>query len=204
MKIFKAFLIVAAIFLLLSWIIGSFLGPDDLAQCGASPSSKAGCERAGAVVAISGGDTKARAAEAIKLFQAGWGEHLIFSGAAADKSGPSNAAVMKQQAIDAGIDPNAIIVEELSETTTENAEKTTNIFKQNGITSAILVTSAYHERRATLEFARRSTGAKVRSHPVATDKQWSSWWWLTPSGWALAIPELASSLVLSTGGVDRT
>lgn len=204
MKFLKAFLVVVVCFLLFVWAIGSFLGPDDLKQCGVSPSEAAGCGPAGAIVAISGGDTSARAAEAIKLYQAGWSDTLIFSGAAADKSGPSNAAVMKQQAIDAGIDANNIIVEELSETTMQNAEQTTNIFKQRGITSAILVTSAYHERRATLEFDRRALGVKVRSHPVASDKQWSSWWWLTPTGWTLALPELASSLVLATGGVDHT
>ena len=179
---------------------------DDLRGCGATPVNDATskCAAADAIVAVSGGDTTARAEEAIKLFKAGWGDTLIFSGAAADKSGPSNAAVMKQQAIDAGIDANNIIVEELSETTMQNAEQTTNIFKQRGITSAILVTSAYHERRATLEFDRRALGVKVRSHPVASDKQWSSWWWLTPTGWTLALPELASSLVLATGGVDHT
>ena len=204
MKFLKALLVVVVCFLLFVWAIGSFLGPDDLKNCGIAPSATTGCERAGAIVAVSGGDTAARAAEAIQLYQNGWGDLLIFSGAAADKSGPSNAAVMKQQAIDAGIDANQIIVEELSETTTQNAEQTTNIFKEHGIKSAILVTSAYHQRRATLEFDRRALGVKVRSHPVASDKQWSSWWWLTPTGWTLAIPELASSLVLATGGVDRT
>lgn len=204
MKLLKAAAIVSLLLVVSAWLIGSFLGPDDLKQCGVAPSEKVGCERAAAIVAVSGGDTSARAAEAIKLYQQGWGELLIFSGAAADKSGPSNAAVMKQQAIDAGVDPNSIIIDEVSETTIENAEETVNIFKQHGITSAILVTSAYHQRRATLEFDRRALGVKVRSHPVATDKQWNSWWWLTPNGWMLALPELASSLALSTGGVDRT
>ena len=138
MKFLKALLVVVVCFLLFVWAIGSFLGPD-------APSATTGCERAGAIVAVSGGDTAARAAEAIQLYQNGWGDLLIFSGAAADKSGPSNAAVMKQQAIDAGIDANQIIVEELSETTTQNAEQTTNIFKEHGIKSAIL-----DERRLSL------------------------------------------------------
>lgn len=55
---------------------------------------------------------------------------------------------MQERAIDAGVDPNVIIVEENSENTIENAEQTTNIFKTHDITSAILVTSGYHERRA--------------------------------------------------------
>lgn len=204
MKAFKITLVVLALFLLTAWGIGSYLAPDDLSKCGETPSDKTGCGQADAIVAISGGDTTARANEAIKLYQNGWGNLLIFSGAAADKTGPSNAAVMKQQAIDAGIDPNSIIVEELSETTTENAEETVNIFKEHDVESAILVTSAYHERRAILEFGRRALGVSVRAHPVATDNQWGRFWWLTPTGWALALPEFARSLVLMTGGVDRS
>ena len=110
---------------------------------------------------------------------------------------------MRQQALDAGIDESSIIVEANSQTTTENAVQTTDIFAAHNIKSAILVTSAYHERRATLEFQRRATGVQLRSHPVATDKQWNQWWWLTPTGWALAIPEVVKSLILSTGGVEE-
>ena len=186
-----------------AWVVGSFLGPDDLAQCGPTPSSKQGCGAANAIVAVSGGDTSARAAEAIRLYKNGWADVLIFSGAAADKSGPSNAEVMRDQAIDAGVDPLKIIIEKNSQTTTENATETTDIFEEYGIKSAIIVTSGYHERRATLEFERRATGVKLRSHPVANDKHWGPWWWITPTGWSLAIPELVKSLILSTGGVEE-
>lgn len=204
MKFIKGIIIALVLFLGVSWIVGSYISPDDLSGCEAKPSSKDGCEAAGAVVAVSGGDTLARADEAIKLFQAGWGERLIFSGAAADKSGPSNAQVMAQRAIDAGVDPNSILTDDVSETTIENAAETSNIFKQHGITSAILVTSAYHERRAMLEFDKRALGVKIRGHPVASDKQWNSWWWLTPTGWALAVPEFVRSLILTAGGIaDR-
>ena len=204
MGFLKAIITAVVIFFLIVWGIGAYLGPDALKSCeNGQPSAKAGCERADAIVAVSGGDTTARTDEAIKLYKKGWADWIIFSGAAADKSGPSNALVMKQQAIDAGIDPNSIITEEASETTDQNASATTSIFKQKGIKSAILVTSAYHERRAMLEFDRRALGVDLRPHPVATDKQWSKFWWLTPTGWALAVPELIRSLVLSTGGIDR-
>lgn len=205
MKYVKGIIIAVICLLLLVWAIGSYLAPDDLAKCkGLVPSAKDGCATADAIVALSGGDTPARADEAITLYKNGWAGILVFSGAAADKSGPSNAAVMKQQAIDAGIDPNVILVEETSETTTENAAETVSLFKKHNITSAILVTSGYHERRALLEFDRRTLDVEVRAHPVPTDKQWSRVWWLTPEGWSLAIPELVRSLILSTGGVaDR-
>lgn len=204
MKLLKIIAAVAVVFALLVWGISSYLGVNDLAKCDISPSSKKGCEPADAVVAISGGDTSARAEEAIKLYKNGWGQFLIFSGAAADKSGPSNAKVMEQQAIEEGVDPNVIIIEETSETTKENAEETSSIFETRGIKSAIIVTSSYHERRALLEFGRRAPGVALRGHPVAEDNQWGPLWWLTPTGWVLAIPEVVHSFILSTGGVaDR-
>lgn len=61
------------------------------------------------------------------------GTNTYFSGAAADKSGPSNAAVMKQRAINAGVVASAIIVEELSESTDQNAKQTTSIFIERGL-----------------------------------------------------------------------
>lgn len=203
MKLVKIIIGIIVVFFLLVWAINSYLDVDDLRGCGTTPSTKKGCEPADAVVAVSGGDTSARASEAIKLYQNGWGQMLIFSGAAADKSGPSNARVMEEQAITAGVDPNVIILDETSETTAQNASETSNIFKQHGIKSAILVTSAYHERRAILEFNKRATGVEIRGHPVAHDDQWGPWWWTTPIGWSLAISETVHSLILSTGGVDQ-
>lgn len=203
MKAVKIIAAVLAAFFLLVWAISSYLGVDHLKKCGDTPSVKDGCEAADAIVAVSGGDTSARADEAIKLYKNGWGNVLIFSGAAADKSGPSNARVMAGQAIDAGIDPSSILIEETSETTLENALETSNIFKDKNITSAIIVTSAYHERRALLEFRRKAPSVELRGHPVSEDKQWGPLWWLTPTGWALAMPETVQSLILSTGGTPR-
>lgn len=177
-----------------------YLGPDDLAQCVAQPSQKSGCSKADAIVAVSGGDTKARTLEAIKLYKDGWAPKLVFSGAALDKSGPSNAEVMRREARAAGVAGADIIIEGYSTTTKQNAEKTQSIFEKNKITSVILVTSVYHQRRAALEFSKRSSGLNVRSHPVSSDKQWSSWWWATPVGWYLAIGELIKIIVFYTAG----
>lgn len=203
MKLLKIILVVAVLFFAVVWAIGSYLNVDNLHGCGDVPSTKKGCEPADAVVAISGGDTSARAAEAIKLYKEGWGQILIFSGAAADKSGPSNARVMEAQAITAGVDPNAIFLDETSETTAQNASETSDIFKKQGVTSAIIVTSAYHERRAMLEFDKRATGVEIRGHPVAQDSQWGPFWWATPVGWSLAVSETVHSFILYAGGGNQ-
>lgn len=188
--------------LIASLVIGLsiYLSPNDLASCGATPSEKAPCQKADAIVAISGGDTLARTYEAIRLYQNGWADKLIFSGAALDKSGPSNAEVMRREAAKAGVPSDAIITEELSATTKENAANTQAIFSDNEISSVILVTSAYHQRRAGLEFRTLPGNVDLRNHPVAQDNQWSSWWWATPTGWYLAIGEFIKIIAFYVGG----
>ena len=181
-------------------LIGAYLGPNDLADCDASPSTKKGCGAADAIVAVSGGDTAARTREAITLYQHGWAPKLIFSGAAQDKSGPSNAEVMRREALNAGVSEADIIIEENAATTKQNAEETKSIFDEDHISSVIVVTSAYHQRRAGLEFGKRAQNVAVRNHPVAHDNQWSSWWWLTPTGWFLAIGELVKIIAFYVGG----
>lgn len=203
MKFLKALGLIIVAFLLFSWLVGSYLSPDDLSDCEVYPTETKGCGVADAIVAISGGDTTARADEAIALYKNGWASKIIFSGAAADKTGPSNAAVMKQRAIDSGVPITAVVLEDRSETTAENASETADIFDQHKIKSAILVTSAYHQRRAGLEFDKRAGGIEMRRHPVAVDKHWGPYWWLTPTGWSLAMPEFVRSLILSAGGIDQ-
>lgn len=179
----------------------AYLGPDDLAKCKDLPDNSLSCQPTDAIVAISGGDTSSRAREAIDLYKKGWAPKLIFSGAAQDKSGPSNAEVMRDVARDAGVPDVDIITEDEGETTRQNAENTLDIFQKNEISSVILVTSGYHQRRASLEFNKRSEGlVNVRNHPVAIDRQWSGLWWLTPTGWYLASGEFMKIILFYAVG----
>lgn len=196
----KAFAVSIFVIALTTIAIGAYLSPNDLSDCADQPNGGKMCSTADAIVAVSGGDTSARTDEAIKLYKNGWAPKLILSGAAQDKSGPSNAEAMGRQAEAAGVPSNAIILEDQSETTQQNAEKTQTIFEENGINSVILVISAYHERRASLEFAARSQNVLVRRHPVAADSQWSGWWWLTPQGWYLALSEIVKIIAFYIGG----
>jgi uncharacterized SAM-binding protein YcdF (DUF218 family) len=181
--------------------ISVYLAPDGLNHCESRPSAEQDCGKTDAIVAISGGDTAARTAQAIELFENGWADLLIFSGAAQDKSGPSNAEAMKRQAIAAGVPSASILIDETSETTKQNAANATNLLEDNDIHSVILVTSAYHQRRAGLEFGQRAGNAiRVVNHPVTSDNQWSPWWWTTPTGWWLAVSELFKVTVFYIGG----
>lgn len=177
-----------------------YLAPNDLASCEAQPGYSAPCHPADAVVAISGGDTGARTYEAIRLYENGWAPKLIFSGAAHDKTGPSNAWAMSRQALAAGVPASDILIEEAGETTRQNAEKTQTILAENSISSVIVVTSAYHQRRASLEFKKLAGNiVTIRNHPISSDKHWSMWWWTTPFGWNLATSEFIKIIAFYIG-----
>lgn len=184
--------IIFGIILVITTVLGLsfYLQIDDLVGCNEKIGTGKNCQKVDAIVAVSGGDTMARTNEAINLYKNGWSDLLIFSGAAQDKTGPSNAAAMKKNAINAGVPESAIKLDEYSETTKQNAENSQTIFVKNNIKSVILVTSGYHQRRASLEFNKRANNVKILSHPVGSDKDWSALWWLTPTGWFLSISEV--------------
>lgn len=184
------FAIIIAAVLLFGVALPAYLAPDDLAHCTA-PATSGNCATADAIVAISGGDTLARAREAVKLYKDGYAPTVIFSGAASDKTGPSNASVMSKDAQSLGVPESAIIMDEDANTTGENAVNVAKIASDHHFIRLILVTSGYHQRRASLEFNKAvGTSATIVNHPVHSDNQWSNWWWATPIGWWLSISEL--------------
>lgn len=185
---------------LVIFVISLFLRVDSLSRCGSYPSDARGCQAADVVIAVSGGDTAGRAQQAIDLYQRGWGKKLIFSGAALDKSGPSNAEVMRTQALKQNVPRDDIIIEKLSESTSENAGNTAEILAEQKIASAIIVTSGYHQKRTLIEFERQSPDVDFRIQPSVSDRQWSIWWWTTPYGWYLAVSEVVKILVITFGG----
>lgn len=179
--------------------ISFYLQPNDFSGCSDKPDSS--CAAADAVVVVSGGDTKARAQKGIDLYKDGWAHTIVFSGAAQDKSGPSNAEAMRRQAVAAGVPTKSILIDEEAVNTQQNAENTQSILASNNIKTAILVTSGYHQRRASLELQKQTydTGIVIRNWPVSSDKDWSQFWWATPRGWWLAGGELAKVVAFYTG-----
>lgn len=199
------FLIVIPIVLIAIIVsISIYLQPNNFVNCGEIPAAGTGdCSVADAIVVVSGGDTNARTDKGIELYKNGWAGTLIFSGAAQDTSGPSNAAAMRARALEAGVPASAILVEELSQNTAQNAANTQALFSNDGVQRAILVTSGYHQRRASLEFNSRATEVTILNRPLASDQDWSAFWWMTPNGWWLAVGELVKISVFYAEGVAR-
>jgi uncharacterized SAM-binding protein YcdF (DUF218 family) len=194
----KRFLIVVLAFaLVLVGLAGGFFFGVGFYLSPQSPISKAD-----AIVAISGGDTDARAREAVNLYKAGWAHAIIFSGAAADASGPSNARAMASAAESDGVPRSAIQLDEASANTEQNASDVANIIQGQDFHSIILVTSPYHQRRAYIVF-RRALGKnfQILNHS-SFDQAWRrSHWWATPYSRTLTSAELQKvAYELAKGG----
>jgi uncharacterized SAM-binding protein YcdF (DUF218 family) len=173
--------------------IENLLNVDDLAECPKPSLTDPACASADAIVTVSGGDTTARVAEAIKLYNQGWSKKLVFSGAALDTTGPSNAEAMRTQALNMGVPSSDILIESNSMDTAQNAFLTSALV--GSVDRIIVVTSPYHQRRAGLEFKRFfGDQVEVVNHPTSHDRQWQTYWWSTASGWTLALSESLKTL----------
>ncbi len=185
MKWLLVFLILVATIILTATLgVGFFLSPQDK------------LEKSDAIVAISGGETAERTKEAVELYKANWAPLLIFSGAARDE-GTSNAEAMKTLAITAGVPQENILVEEKAQDTFENAKFVKEFVGVNKISSIILVTSPYHQRRAAITFHKFfGDTVKIINHS-ATDSAWrKNGWWKDSWGKELTISELQKLALL--------
>jgi uncharacterized SAM-binding protein YcdF (DUF218 family) len=144
-----------------------------------------------AIVAISGGETDARTTEAVNLYKDGWAPHIIFSGAALDPNGPSNARAMANIAQKAGVPADAIMLDETSLNTRGNATNVAALIHDYNFHSIILVTSPYHQRRASIAFQRAlGNGFTIINHS-SFDQNWRrSHWWATSYSRNLTYSEL--------------
>lgn len=177
LSLFLATAIVVAVALIVG--VGFYLSPQDKLAV------------SDAIVVVSGGETNQRVAEGVKLYKASWAKTLIMSGASRDAK-DSNAAAMKRTAINSGVPKEAIITEDKSMNTFENATYVREIIEQNKFNQLILVTSPYHQRRAALVFSKALKGlpVKIINHS-SIDSAWrKNGWWLDPWARALTLSEV--------------
>ena len=197
MRKFLTGLIIAATVAVLAVVgINYILTDDDLAGCTAPGVSEA-CPESDVIVAVSGGDTAARARKAAQLYLDGWASKIIYSGDSADPMAASNAAEMKKIAISMKVPARNILVEEKSTNTAENATYTMKLLDEMDARKVILVSSPYHTRRVKLNFIKASDTDTMRfMTATADDAAWHKWY-LKASGWQIAINELAGLAAVS-------
>jgi len=77
---------------------------------------------------------------------------IIFSGGQVFKTTGNESEIAKRQLLDLGISENAVIIENKSLNTTENANFTAVLLKKYDYEKPILITSAFHMYRAIINF----------------------------------------------------
>jgi uncharacterized SAM-binding protein YcdF (DUF218 family) len=115
----------------------------------------------------------------VKLFKEGWArkDRMILSGGVATWK-YTWASLMQDQALSLGVPRNAILLEEKSASTKENAVYTRGIMKRHRYTSLILVTAAYHSKRAEKTFKKiMGNEVSVLIAPSEESKlRFEDWW----------------------------
>ena len=111
-----------------------------------------------------GGGFQERVTQAIDLYRAGRAQHLVFSSGYVFTL--REAEVMKAVAVDNGIPPDAIVLEERAANTHQNVEFTRRILDERGWTRILLVSSPYHMRRAVLTWRKLAPAIVVTPTPV--------------------------------------
>ncbi len=106
----------------------------------------------------------ARIGTAVRL-QKRLGAPVIVSGGKVFAGKAAEAPIVARILVDLGVPADRVITEERSRDTRENAMYTAEIARRRGFRDPVLVTSAYHMRRAVLNF--RRAGLDPRPCPAA-------------------------------------
>ncbi len=156
------------------------------------------------VIVVLAGEETERVAYGVKLFEEGWArkDRIIMAG------GPvvwkySWASLMKKHAENLGVSGNAILLEEQSRSTEEDAYFTKDILTKHGYTSIILVTSPYHSKRAFNIF-QDVMGDKIKIISAPVEDSWFQFddWWKRRRDRAAVFSEYSKFLWLLMFGVQ--
>lgn len=175
------FIIFVIIVIIVFLNLGKFLSPEDTLA------------KSDVIVVISGGGTE-RMEKGIELWNKELAPLILFSGASMDPDSPSNALVMKEVALQLGVDEENILIEEDSQNTYQNALETRNTLEENEISvkSLILVTSSYHQRRAFQNFRKVfSKEIEILNAPADVDFWNRDVWWETEESRRLTFIEMS-------------
>ena len=150
-----------------------------------------------------------RFTNALWLYRAGRVRYIVISGGSGSvlHTVGTEAAGLRTLLRLSGVPDSALLLEERSRNTRENALFTKALLaRKPGIRSLVLVTSAFHERRALGCFAQ--VGLHPQPFPATfytSDRSWLPDYWLLPNiealdRWSLLLHEMAGYLVYKVAG----
>jgi uncharacterized SAM-binding protein YcdF (DUF218 family) len=107
-----------------------------------------------------------RVLHAVRLYRKGWAPRIIMTGGVGTYP-PAEAEVAAQLAMQKGVPRAAIVLENKSTSTWENAANATTICKKHGWKSVLLVSDPFHLWRAQRNF--QKCGMRAFTSPVAPE-----------------------------------
>lgn len=116
---------------------------------------------------------RGRVEHAVALYQRGWAPRLMLLGGVVDNRA-NQAQLMARVAAQMGVPQEAMILEESSKTTLEGVKFSKEIMAQEGLKSAIVVTSLFHTARALAMY--RDAGVEVYGSPARQSEKGLSIW----------------------------
>jgi uncharacterized SAM-binding protein YcdF (DUF218 family) len=158
------------------------------------------------VIVILAGEETERVEYGVMLFKDGWArkDKIILAG------GPvvwkhSWASLMQEHALSLGIPKDAIILEDQSKTTEEDARFTKEILDKNSYKSCLLVTSPYHSRRAYTIF-KKIMGDDITVISAPCNKSWFRFdeWWKRRRDRAVVLDEYSKFVWLWLFGTEKS
>lgn len=145
------------------------------------------------ILVLGGDDNGERVDEAVKLYKNGYAKKILMS------SGPlawklTGAEWMKKQALAEGVPARAILLEDRSLSTIDNAKLSLPILEKEKVKTVILVTSPTHTRRSKKVFDRifKPAGIQVSYRPAQRNSFKLDGWWKRHEDTQLVVWEYVS------------
>jgi len=151
-----------------------------------------------AVVVMAGDPDYERTAAAVALMRRENVATLILTGG---EPGPGDSAEsLRARAIALGVPETRIHIESVSHSTREAVLAVAPILQSIGARTATVVTSPYHQRRATAAARRAWPGVVVRARAAAPSAWRPERWWATAGGRRVVVSEYAKLLYYGVRG----
>jgi len=117
---------------------------------------------------------RARLDHAIELWRGGFAPKIIFTGGFGDRDTTSEAAVGQRYAIEHGVPPSAIMIENAGRSTSESLQQVATLMEAEPTREVILVSDPFHMLRLSIlarRFGLTPYTSPTRTSPISTNKR---------------------------------
>jgi uncharacterized SAM-binding protein YcdF (DUF218 family) len=134
-------------------------------------------QKADAIVVLAGDSDGSRVERAVELFHQGYSSKLVISGGSIYRE-TTWASLIRQRALELGVPAEAILMQDRSATTWEDAYYSAALLQTIGAKKVLVVTSSWHSRRAISCFHKADSSIEWISTPNVAH---SEGWWHDPN-----------------------